>query len=88
MVLSVNPVCFVSFVCSVYSVCLVFRWFFNLMLREVILSAEFGCCGYEVLQCCSEIQVLRCCSAAVLRSEGSRDEGRGKKQEEGVGSKQ
>jgi len=41
-----------------------------------------------VLQCCSEIQVLRCCSAAVLRSEGSRDEGRGKRQEEGIGSKQ
>ena len=27
--------------------------------------------------------VMRCCSAAVLRSEGSRDEGRGERQEEG-----
>ncbi len=43
---------------------------------------------YAVLQCCSEIQVLRCCCAAVLRSQGSRDEGRGKRQEEGVGIKQ
>ncbi len=38
MVMSVNPVCFVSFVCSVYPVCLVFRWFFNLMLRELIFE--------------------------------------------------
>ena len=30
----------------------------------------------------------KCCSAAVLRSEGSRVEGRGKRQEEGVDSKQ
>ena len=51
----------------------------------LLLPVEFGCCRYAVPQCCSEIQVLRCCSAAVLRSEGSRDEGRGKRQEEGVG---
>ena len=70
MVMSVNPVCFVSFVCSVYSVCLVFRWFFNLMLREVILSAEFGCCGYEVLQRNTSAAVLQCCCAMVGRKQG------------------
>ena len=52
------------------------------------LPAEFGCCRYAGLQCYSEIQVVLCCSAAVLRSEGSRGEGRGKRQEEGVDSKQ
>ena len=52
------------------------------------LPAEFGYCRYAVLQSCSEIQVLRSCSAAVLRSEASRDEGRVKRQQERVGSKQ
>ncbi len=34
------------------------------------------------------VWLLPLCGVAVLRSEGSRDEGRGKRQEEGVGSKQ
>jgi hypothetical protein len=59
----------------------------ELKVEDLPLPAEFGCCRYAVLQCCSEIQVLRCCSAAVLRSEESKDEGRGKRQEEGVDSK-
>jgi len=44
----------------------------------------------SVVRCCSAAAKYKCCSAAVLRSEGSRDEGGGERQEEGqaVGSRQ
>jgi hypothetical protein len=51
----------------------------------LISDCTISSLGAAIMRCCSEIQVLRYCNPAVLWSEGSRDEGRGKRQEEGVG---
>jgi hypothetical protein len=44
--------------------------------------------GTAVMRCYSAAVDYKCCSAAVLRSEGSRDGDRDKRQGEGVDSKQ
>ena len=48
-------------------------------------SVERSGLSAAVMRCCSVAAKYKCCGVAVLRSEGSRDESRGKRQEAAVG---